>query len=100
MGNFVEAQRIINAQLSQKIDTMENNVNKRIDGLQSEMEQKLDNLQYSISKLANQLVHQEEDNPKEVCLSDTMVEEQCLQQLEEGLVENFESSDIGAVVCL
>ena len=29
-----------------------------------------------------------------------MVEEQCLQQLEEGLVENFESSDIGAVVCL
>ena len=29
-----------------------------------------------------------------------MVEEQCLQQLQEGLVENFESSDIGAVVCL
>ena len=64
MGNFVESQRTINAQLSQKIDTMENNVNKRNDGLQSEMEQKLDNLQYSISKLANQLVHQGEDNPK------------------------------------
>ena len=59
VGNFVEAQRTINAQLSQKIDTMENNVNKRI-GLQSEMEKKLDNLQYSISKLVNQLVHQEE----------------------------------------
>ena len=29
-----------------------------------------------------------------------MVEEQCLQQLQEGLVENFESSDIGAAVCL
>ena len=29
-----------------------------------------------------------------------MMEEQCLHQLEEGLVENFESSDIGAVVCL
>ena len=29
-----------------------------------------------------------------------MVEEQCLQQLQEGLVENFESSDIGVVVCL
>ena len=28
-----------------------------------------------------------------------MVEEQCLQQLQEGLVENFESSDIGVVVC-
>ena len=44
VGSFVEAQRTINAQLSQKIDTMENNLNKRIDGLQSEMEQKLDNL--------------------------------------------------------
>ena len=61
---------------------------------------KLDILQESISKLTNKLVHQEEDNPKEVCLSDTTVEEQCLQQLEEGLVENFKSSDIGAVVCL
>ena len=29
-----------------------------------------------------------------------MVEEQCLQQLQEGLAENFESSDIGATVCL
>ena len=57
VGNFVEAQRTINAPLSQKIDTMENNVNKRIDGLQSEMEQKLDNLKYSISKLAHQLVY-------------------------------------------
>ena len=28
-----------------------------------------------------------------------MVEEQCLQELQEGLIENFESSDIGAVVC-
>ena len=40
----MEEQNKINAQLSQKIDTMENNVNKRIDGLQSEMEHKLDNL--------------------------------------------------------
>ena len=28
-----------------------------------------------------------------------MLEEQCLQQLQEGLIENFESSDIGVVVC-
>ena len=54
VGNFVEAQKTINAQLSQKIDTMENIVDKRIDGLQSEMEHKLDNLQYSISMLTNQ----------------------------------------------
>ena len=70
MGNFVEAQRTINAQLSQKIDTMENNVNKRIDRLQSEMEQKMDNLQYSISKLANQLVHKEEENLEGEWLTD------------------------------
>ena len=70
VGNFVEAQRTINAQLSQKIDTMENNVNKRIDGLQSEMEHKLDNLQYSISKLANQVVHQEEENLEREWLTD------------------------------
>ena len=29
-----------------------------------------------------------------------MVEKPCLQQPQEGLVENFESSDIGVVVCL
>ena len=28
-----------------------------------------------------------------------MEEEQCLQQLQEGLIENFESSDTGAAVC-
>ena len=52
VGNFVEAQKAINAQLCQKIDTMENNVNKRID-----------NLQYSISKISSQQHgHQEEEN--------------------------------------
>ena len=84
VGNFVEAQKTINAQLSQKIDTMENIVDKRIDGLQSEMEHKLDNLQYSISMLTNQQhVHQEEVNPEEECLIETTMEEQCKQQKEE-----------------
>ena len=84
VGNFVEAQKTINAQLSQKIDTMENIVDKRIDGLQSEMEHKLDNLQYSISMLTNQQhVHQEEVNPEEERLIDTTLEEQCKQQKEE-----------------
>ena len=99
MGDVVEEQKKINAQLSQKIDTMENNVNKRIDGLQSEMEQKLDNLQYSIAKLAQHLDHPEEESQEEECLSDTMVEEPCLQQPQESLVENFESS-VGASICL
>ena len=84
MGDFVEEQKTINAQLSQKIDIMENNVNKRIDGLQSEMEHKFDNLQYSISRLTyQQHVHKEEVNPEEECLIDTIVEEQRKQQKEE-----------------
>ena len=93
VGDVVEEQKKINAQFSQKIDTMENNVNKRIDGLQSELEQ------YSISKLAQHLDHPEEESQEEECLSDTMVEDPCLQQPQEILVENFESS-VGAAVCL
>ena len=94
VGDVVEEQKKINAQLSQKIDTMENNVNKRINGLQSEMEHKLDNLQCSISKLAQHLDHPEEESQEEECLSDTMVEEQCQQHL------LLEPSDIAATVCL
>ena len=104
----MEKQKAINAQLSQKIDTVENNVNKRIYGLQREIDHKFDNLQKSISRLANQQhVYLEEENPEEECLIDTVVEEHCQQQLQEGLIENFaeyskglsESSDIGAAVC-
>ena len=91
VGTFVEAQKTINAQLSQKIDTMENNVNKRIDGLQSEIEHKLDNLQCSISKLAQQHDHQEEKSQEEECLTDTMVEEQCQQQ---GSSESLDICDV------
>ena len=87
-------------QANKETDTVESSLNKELDGFQSEIGQKYDILQESISKLTNQLGHQEEENPEEVCLSDTMVEEQCLQQLQEGLVENFESSDIGAAVFL
>ena len=100
MDNFIEEQRAVTVQVNQETATVWSSLNKKLDGFQSKINKKLDILQESISKLTNKLVHQEEDNPKEVCLSDTMVEEQCLQQLEEGLVENFESSDIGAVVCL
>ena len=106
VGDVVEEQKKINAQLSQKINTMENNVNKRIDGLQSEMEQKLDNLQYSISKLAQHLDHPKEESQEEECLSDTMAEKKCEQQPHEELIEDFielseglaESSDMCDVV--
>ena len=87
-------------QANQETDTVESSLDKKLDGFQSKIDQKLDILQESISKLTNQLVHQEEENPEEECQSETMVEEPCLQQPQEGRVENFEPSDIGAVVCL
>ena len=83
-------------QVNQETDTVESSLNKELDGFQSEIDQKLDILHESISKLANKLVHQEEENPRGGFLTDTMVEEPCLQQ---PLVENFQSSNNGATVC-
>ena len=82
-------QKKFNAQLSQKIHTVENSMDQRLDGFQSEMDEKIDNLHYPISKLTNQLVHQEEENPEEVCMTDTILgEEAPLQlQLQKGLEE-------------
>ena len=67
---------------------------------------KLDMLQESISKLTNQLVHQEEENLEGWCLTDIMAEEQCEQQPLQELIEDFielseglpESSDMCDVV--
>ena len=59
VGNFVEEQKGINVQLAQRIDTVENTLNKRIDGLESNLNQKIDNLQYSITKIKKFLEVQE-----------------------------------------
>ena len=59
VGDCVGDQKAINAQLSQRIDSVENTVNKRIDGLQNDLSQKIDNLQYSISRLTNMNTVQE-----------------------------------------
>ena len=72
---------------------MENPLEQKLDGFQSEVGQQFDSLQCSISRLAQQLDQKGEENPEEVCLTGTMVEEQCQQQ---GL---FESSYTCAVVC-
>ena len=53
VGDFVGDQKSINAQLSQRIDSVENILNKRMDGMQNDLSQKIDNLQYSISRLTN-----------------------------------------------
>ena len=59
MGDFVGDQKSINAQLSQRIDSVENTLNKRMDGMQNDLSQKIDNLQYSISRLTNLNIVQE-----------------------------------------
>ena len=38
-------------QLAQRIDIVENTLNKKIDGLESNLKQKMDNLQYSITNI-------------------------------------------------
>ena len=68
----MEEEKKFNAQLSQKIHTVENSLNQKVDGLQNEIGQKFDNLQKSISRLAQQHDHQEEGNPERECLIDTI----------------------------
>ncbi|RVW15629.1 hypothetical protein CK203_075353 [Vitis vinifera] len=53
VGDFVGDQKAINAQLSQRIDSVESTLNKRMDEMQNDLSQKIDNLQYSISRLTN-----------------------------------------------
>nr|CAN70521.1 hypothetical protein VITISV_015408 [Vitis vinifera] len=53
MGDFFGDQKSINAQLSQRIDSVENTLNKMMDGMQNDLSHKIDNLQYSISRLTN-----------------------------------------------
>ena len=97
---MAEEQRVVTVQANHEIETVESSLNKELDGFQSEIDQKLDSQQESILKLTNQPVQQEEESPKEECLNGTIVEEPCLQQPQEAMVENSESSDIGVVVCL
>ena len=84
VDNFIEDNRAVNVQANREIETLEGSLNKELDGFQSEIDQKLDILQESISKLANQFVHQEEENLEEECLTDTILgEEAQLQGLKE-----------------
>ena len=72
----MEEHKGINAHSNQRIVTVEDNLNKKIDGLKNDFEHKWDNLQDSIENL----IDQQQCPPEEECQSDTMVEEQCQQQ--------------------
>ncbi|RVW17921.1 Retrovirus-related Pol polyprotein from transposon 412 [Vitis vinifera] len=53
VGDFVGDQKSINAQLNQRIDSVESTLNKRMDEMQNDLSQKIDNVQYAISRLTN-----------------------------------------------
>ena len=95
VGDVVVEQKEFNAQLSEKIHTEENSLDQRLDGLNNDFEHEWDNLQDSIEDL----IDQQQCPPDEECQSGTMVKEPCLQQPQESLVENFESS-VGAAIYL
>ena len=95
VGDAVVEQKEFNAQLSEKIHTEENSLDQRLDGLNNDFEHEWDNLQDSIEDL----IELQQCPPEEECQSGTMVEEPCLQQPQESLMENFKSS-VGAAICL
>ena len=59
VGNFVEEQKTINAQISQRIEKVESSIDKRIEGLHKSLNQKIDTMQSTISSLNNQQKVQE-----------------------------------------
>ena len=54
VGNFVEEQKTINAQINQRIEKVESSMDKRIEGLHKILNQKIDTIQSSISGMNNQ----------------------------------------------
>ena len=92
VGDAMVEQKEFNAQLSQKIHTVENPLEQKLDEFQSEVGQQVNSLQCSISKLAQQLDHQGEENPEDKCLTEAILGEQAqLQPQEELKVESVEA---------
>ena len=59
VGNFVEEQKTINAQINQRIEKVESSIDKRIKGLHKSQNKKIDTMQSTISSLNNQQKVQE-----------------------------------------
>ena len=80
----------INAHADQRIVTVEDNLNKKIDGLKNDFEHKSDNLQDSIESLINQRECPQEDE----YLIETILGEQVqLQPQEELKMESVEAPE-------
>ena len=75
---------------SHSIVTVEDNLNKKIDGPKDDFEHKWDNLQYSIESLINQ----QQCPPEDECLTETILGEQVqLQPQEELKMESVEAPE-------
>ena len=68
VDNFIEEQRAVDIQANQEINIVESPLNKELDEFQSEIDENFDILQQSVSKLTNQIIHQEEENLEEECI--------------------------------
>ena len=68
MDNFIEEQRAVDVQANQEIDIVESSLNKELVEFHREIDENFDILQQSVSKLTNQLVHQEEESLEEECI--------------------------------
>ena len=88
MDDYVETNKRIHAH---SIVTVEDNLNKELDGFQNEIDQNLDILQESISKLAQQPDQEEEnleeESQEEESLTETVLVEQVQLQPQEELKE-------------
>ena len=93
MDNFIEDNRAVNVQANREIKTVESSMNKELDGFQSEIDQKLDILQESISKLTNQFVQKEEENPEDEWTGTILGEQVQLQPQEELKMESVEAPE-------
>ena len=91
VGDAMGEQKKFNAQLSQKIYTVENPLEQTLDGFQSELGQQFDNLQCSISKLAQQLDHKGEENSEDEWTETILAEQAQLRPQEELKVESVEA---------
>ncbi|RVW64586.1 hypothetical protein CK203_048544 [Vitis vinifera] len=92
VGDFVGAKKSINAQLSQRIDSVESSLNKKMDEVQHDLSQKIDNLQYSISRFVNLNTMQEKENsPSQPYQNSKGIHQVKAQEGESSMVKEVET---------
>ncbi|RVW62951.1 hypothetical protein CK203_062853 [Vitis vinifera] len=92
VGDFVGAQKSINAQLSQRIDSVESSLIKRMDEVQNDLSQKIDNLQDSISRFANlNTVQEKENSPSQPYQNSMSIHEMEAQEGESSMVKEVKT---------